>query len=127
MVQRRLLFAVLSMAWVSPASLLASPAAATEGTATLADLLPLLTREQSIAARMGTAYLAVAEHDRFAATEAELQSACVQGVTGLRQAVAALVRRDLARGDTVLVEGWVLARAEAETLALISLYGTRSC
>jgi hypothetical protein len=52
---------------------------------------------------------------------------CGEGVPGLRQAVAALVRDDFANGETVLVEGWVLARAEAETLALISLNQGRSC
>ena len=80
----------------------------------LADLLAQLTLEQSTAARMGNAYLAVADQCRLATTEAGLRGSCGEGVAGLRQAIAALVRADLARGDTVLVEGWVLARAEAE-------------
>ena len=90
-------------------------------------LLVQLTPEQSTARRMGEAYLAVAEKGRLVTTAVKLRGSCGEGVPGLRQAVAALVREDLARGDTVLVEGWVLARAEAEALALISLNQTRSC
>ena len=122
--QRRL-FAYLSLAWISPGTLPVSPT--TEGPDPLPALLAQLTLEQSTAARMGRAYLAVAEHDRLATTEARLSRACDEGVAGLRLAIAALAREDLARGDTVLVEGWVLARAEAEALALISLNPTRSC
>ena len=93
----------------------------------LADLLAQVTLERATATRMGNAYLAVADQCRLATTEAGLRGSCGEGVVGLRQAIAALVRADLARGDTVLVEGWVLARAEAETLALISIHQTRSC
>ena len=93
----------------------------------LADLLAQVTLERATATRMGNAYLAVADQCRLAITEAGLRGSCGEGVVGLRLAIAALVRADLARGDTVLVDGWVLARAEAETLALISIHATRSC
>jgi hypothetical protein len=76
---------------------------------------------------MGEAYLAVAAPRRLAVTEARLGRSCGAGVAGLRRAVADLAREDLACGDTVLVDGWVLARAEAEAMALISLYGTGRC
>ena len=93
----------------------------------LADLLAQVTLERATATRMGNAYLAVADQCRLAITEAGLRGLCGEGVVGLRLAIAALVRADLARGDTVLVEGRVLARVEAEALALISLNQTRSC
>ena len=56
--------------------------AATEGPDPLPALLAQLTLEQSTAARMGRAYLAVAEHDRLATTEARLGRACDEGVPG---------------------------------------------
>ena len=124
---KRRFFAYLSLAWISPATLSVPPATATEGSDPLPALLAQLTLDQSTAVRMGQAYLAVAEHGRLAATEARLGRARGEGVAGLRQAIAALVRADLARADTILVDGWVLARAEAETLALISIERTRSC
>ena len=39
----------------------------------------------------------------------------------LRDAIADLTREDLACRDMVIVDGWVLARAEAEVLALVHL------
>ena len=124
---RRRLFAYLALAWASPASLRTRPASSMGEADRLADLLALVTLERATATRMGNAYLAVGDQCRLATTEAGLRDSCDEGVAGLRLAIAALVRADLARGDTVLVEGWVLARAEAEALALISLNQTRSC
>jgi hypothetical protein len=123
--QRRL-FTCLGLAWASTI-LSARAASATDAVDPLATLLARMTPERAAAARLGRAYLAVADQERLAATAASLRCTCGDGVAGLRQAVAARARADLARGDTVVVDGWVLARAEAETLALIALHEPRPC
>ena len=120
MMQRRW-FGSLSLAWVLPSSVLAGRADP------LSSLLAQLTVEQSTAARLGHAYLAVSDVGRLAATESRLRRAADGGVDGLRRAVATLARADLARGDTVLVDGWVLARAEAEVLALSTYHRAWAC
>ena len=127
LVMQRRLFAYLSLAWSASASFLSSPGSAAEQPDRLPALLVQLTPEQSTARQMGEAYLAVAEKGRLATTVAKLRGSCGEGVPGLRQAVAALAREDFTRGETVLVDGWVLARAEAETLALIAIHAARSC
>ena len=114
-------FGSLSLAWVLPSSVLAGRADP------LSSLLAQLTAEQSTAARLGYAYLAVSDVGRLAATESRLRRAADGGVDGLRRAVATLARADLARGDTVLVDGWVLARAEAEVLALTTYHRAWAC
>jgi hypothetical protein len=120
MMQRRR-FGSLSLAWVLPSSVLA------ERADPLPSLLAQLTAKQSTATRLGHAYLAVADVRRLAATESRLRRAADGGVDGLRRAVATLAQADLARGNTVLVDGWVLARAEAEVLALTAYHRVWAC
>ena len=120
MMQRRW-FGSLSLAWVLPSSVLADRADP------LSSLLARLTAEQSTVARLGHAYLAVADVGRLAATEVRLRRAADGGVDGLRRVVATLARADLARGNTVLVDGWVLARTEAEVLALTAYHRVWAC
>jgi hypothetical protein len=124
--QRRL-FSSLVLAWAGTAWPPARPAVAAGDPDALATMLAQVTPDRAAAARMGRAYLAVADRRRLAATEACLRGSCGATLAELRRTVADLTRKDLARSDTVLVEGWVLARAEAETLALIALHGAPTC
>jgi hypothetical protein len=68
---------------------------------------------------LGSACLAVADERRLAATLRRLHERSPTRIAELRAAIAEFAQEDLARHDTVLVDGWVLARAEAEALALI--------
>lgn len=88
----------------------------------LRGLLVRLTPDVATARRLGRAYLASLASDAgLRAMLARLEAARPQDVAALRDVAAGLARADLARGEVVVVEGWVLARAEAEILALIAL------
>lgn len=83
----------------SPAAILASPRAAR---------------------RIGRRYLAIAPGEadpvRLAATLPALRDPVAQ-----RRALDAARRRDFAAGDTVILDGWILARSEARLCALAAL------
>jgi hypothetical protein len=63
------------------------------------------------------------------AERARLEADCVNRValaadadaTAWREALAALRRREFADGETVVLDGWVLARSEASLCALLAL------
>src|SRR4051794_6518254 len=85
----------------------------------LASLFGEFTLHYSTLDYLGSACLAVADERRLAATLRRLRERNPTRIAELRVAIAELAQEDLARHDTVLVDGWVLARAEAEALALI--------
>ena len=85
----------------------------------LASLLGEFTLHYSTLDYLGSACLAVADERRLAATLRRLHERNPTRIAELRAAIAEFAQEDLARHDTVLVDGWVLARAEAEALALI--------
>jgi hypothetical protein len=97
------------------------PAAGAEGPLGLAELLPTVINDRAMASLLGAAYLRQADSKRLDRTLERLRQRGPTSVAILHSAVAELAREDLARRQTVVVEGWVLARAEAETLALIHL------
>jgi hypothetical protein len=77
---------------------------------------------------IGARYLALAPEERDAARLARLLFAGIAearrpfaGVDALRRAIGAHRERDFAAGDTVLVDGWILARTEARLCALVFL------
>ncbi|MFL5332834.1 MAG: hypothetical protein ACJ8H8_06565 [Geminicoccaceae bacterium] len=86
-----------------------------------ASLFGEVTSDYSTIDRLGSAYLAVVDEHRLAATLRRLRDKTPTRIAELRAAIAELAQEDLARHDTVLVDGWVLARAEAEALALIHI------
>jgi hypothetical protein len=91
----------------------------------VADLLP-----HAPAARMiGERYLATAPEERSASRLAAAlfgsmppkTRADAGALSRLRQAVDARRRHDFACGDTVILDGWLLARTEARLCALAAL------
>ena len=71
---------------------------------------------------LGRAHLAAspdpaALHARFQA----LAASGPRGLAELRDLVGAATAEDLERGEVAVVDGWVLARTEAEILALAAL------
>ena len=87
----------------------------------LAGLLGTLTDDAGTAARLGASCLATVEARRLAETQRRLGRLGPTRPHELRRAIAELAGEDLARRDLVVVDGWVLARAEAEALALLHL------
>ena len=85
----------------------------------LAKLLGLMTSDPPKVRRLAAAVLDAAEGGRLATTLRHLRQQGHTRVADLRAAIADMARDDLAHGDTVLVDGWVLARAEAEALVLV--------
>src|SRR5215208_5856765 len=82
----------------------------------LASLIGELTSDHTMAARLGATYLAVADERQLTDTLRRFRERNPTRIAELRAALAELAQEDLARQDTVLVDGWVLARAEAEAL-----------
>lgn len=80
-------------------------------------------------ARMiGVRYLAQTAHECDAAVlAAELPAGCAvaptsrQAFDDIRQTIDAQRQRDFATGDTVIIDGWILARTEARLCALTAL------
>lgn len=87
----------------------------------LAGLVAGLTRDRRSAARLGASCLAMVDDGRLALTWQRLRERRPTRTQELREELAGLVRDDLRRRDMVIVDGWVLARAEAEALALVHL------
>lgn len=88
-------------------------------------MLGIVFADLEAARAVGRAYLA--GDPRAAAGAARLAdalaaAAAAHGPEGARRRVAALRESALRRGDVVLVDGWVLARAEAE-LCVLALAG----
>lgn len=80
------------------------------------------------ARRVGMSYLAQAARECDAAVlAAELPAGCAVAPTSrqafdeLRQTIDAQRQRDFAAGDTVIIDGWILARTEARLCALTVL------
>src|SRR6476619_3806167 len=84
-----------------------------------ASLIDELTEDDAPASHLGTSYLAMVDGGRLAQTLRRLRARNPTRTEELRDAIADLTREDLACRDMVIVDGWVLARAEAEVLALV--------
>jgi hypothetical protein len=86
------------------------------------ELLLSLSADHPTARRLGQRYLATGDDTApLAATLRRLADHRPSDAGALRAAIAHAVRDDLAVGDTVVVDGWVLARSEAQVLGLLSL------
>jgi hypothetical protein len=86
------------------------------------ELLLSLSTDHPTARRLGQRYLATGDDTaQLAATLQRLADHRPSDAGTLRTAIAHAVRDDLAVGDTVVVDGWVLARTEAQVLGLLSL------
>ena len=113
---------VLGALVVGPAALALSASTASSE-ARLSHLLRrLVARDLATAWALGRAHLAAspdpaALHARFQA----LVAAGPRDLAELRDLVGAATAEDLERGEVALVDGWVLARTEAEMLALAAL------
>ncbi len=102
----------------SPAELLLNALGAPDSLATIGRAATVAGRDAGL--RHATAEeLAAAIIERHAALGAKLHDR-----RALRRALAGAVRADFAREDVVVVEGWVLARVEAE-LALLAVRHAR--
>lgn len=124
--RRRFLSAIAAIATIAPVVLtgagwlrlgrwLSVPARAG-----LAGLLP----NPAVARAIGLSYLAQApgEADRSALTAQVFGGAEETGsASGIRRTLAAKRDRDFAEGDTVVLDGWIVARTEARFCALIAL------
>ncbi|MHA1563675.1 MAG: hypothetical protein ACTSX7_00060 [Alphaproteobacteria bacterium] len=106
---------ILGFAAVAASALLPTLAGAGAG--------PELFASPSAARAVGRRYLALYPEERDVATlqEALFSGQARIGGTALRQHVATLCRRDFAAGDTVIVDGWILARSEARACALSAM------
>lgn len=84
---------------------------------------PALFQRPEAARAVGARYLALYPEEG----KAELldESLFAQGLpanpAALRRHIGAMCRRDFAAGETVIVDGWILARSEARACALVSL------
>jgi hypothetical protein len=88
----------------------------------LDELLRGLAGDRTVARKIGRQYLAsLPDTTGLARAKAWLSEAASGDGGALRAAVSAAAAADFAAGEVVVVAGWVLARAEAETLALIAL------
>lgn len=86
--------------------------------------LAALVGDAAAAAPLVRAYLARVPDapDRLRALAARLAAGpAARGAEELRAWLAAARRDDFAAGDVLVLEGWVLARSEAELLALAAL------
>jgi hypothetical protein len=81
-----------------------------------------LWRNRNAARAIGRRYLAERPHEADATHLARHLfgdgGAVPVSLADIRQAVVAARNRDFAQGDTVLVDGWLLARSEARLCAL---------
>lgn len=95
----------------------AATTATTDGPGTTIDLPGVTDVDPGILV-VGARYLATHPDD----ADPEALLAALPPVDGdPTAAAAALVRSDFARGDTVVVDGWVLARSEARASAILAL------
>ncbi len=80
-------------------------------------------RTPTAARAVGARYLAHYPGERQAGLlrEALFANGLPTDPAALRRHIAALCRRDFAAGETVVVDGWILARSEARACALVSL------
>ncbi len=98
-------------AWARPAKD-AAPAA----------VLAAIFEHLDSAVAIGRRYLSRYPDERASrALAAELQRASGHDPAAARTDLRARVRRDFERGDTVLLDGWVLARSECHACAAIAL------
>ncbi|UYN93993.1 MAG: hypothetical protein KIT25_18355 [Enhydrobacter sp.] len=105
--------------------LLATPAS---GMAPRRDGLRSLIAHWDAACLIGRRYLAIAPEDRSASALCRAlfggplpSGGGAAAVSHLRGIVEVRRREDFSRGDTVLIDGWLLARSEARLCALASL------
>ena len=88
----------------------------------LSDLLTGLVADRGAACRFGHAYLASgADPTRLQALLEALAGAAARGPEAVRVLLDARRRESFVAGDVAIVDGWVLARTEAEIFALIAL------
>lgn len=80
-----------------------------------------LVGDRATAARMGMSHLLAdpSASQRLAALENEIAAA--SSPEGLRAALRTRRERELMQEEIAVVDGWVLARSEADLLALIAL------
>jgi hypothetical protein len=96
-------------------------ATAPSGAGALGGRLLSLVGDEAVARALGRRYLAsLPDATALAGAMDRLRALAPKDGAALRSAVAAAAA-DLAAGEVVVVAGWVLARAEAEALALIAL------
>jgi hypothetical protein len=94
-------------------------ATAPSGAGALGGRLLSLVGDEAVARALGRRYLAsLPDATALAGAMDRLRALAPKDGAALRSAVAAAA---LAAGEVVVVAGWVLARAEAEALALIAL------
>lgn len=88
-----------------------------------ASLLRNLVTDREGAARLGRTYLAAhpGEARGGGLVRALAGPTGPTSASGASSAVAARIRSDYAAGNTVVVDGWVLSRAEARLCALVAL------
>jgi hypothetical protein len=116
--RRSLLGAVAALA-APPAT---APSLAASVPSGLRDRLAGLVADPDTARRLGRAGLAAgADPARLQDLLEALASAAARGPASVRALLAAERRRSFAAGDVAIVDGWVLARTEAELFALIAL------
>lgn len=90
------------------------------------DALEALLPRTEDAALVGRAYLAQYATEGDADLLRRSLVSLAAEPRSLRRAIGERIRRDFAEGDTVRVEGWVLARTEARLCALCALSKDRS-
>jgi hypothetical protein len=126
--RRKFLISAISVTllpWLARSSLATHPLQASHATASEEaerHLLSLFSDLQAPRA-VGNRYLALypAEADRELLRVGVIESAGTPDLKGLRASLAHRCREDFRNGDTVIVDGWVLARTEARTCALTTL------
>ncbi len=119
-VRRRDLLALLAALFPSPLAAAVAPSGGP-----IAGLL----RHIKAARAVGVAYLAIAPQERSAAMLSQLLfgGMSTNGPNSdvhtqqLRQAIEARRQRDFANGETVILDGWLMARTEARLCALAAL------
>lgn len=118
--RRAVLAAALLAPWLG--GLLRPGAAAAGLRGSHAEAVAALFRHRRSAAAIGRRYLAAvpteADLDRLLAG---LGEAGAGGQSDLAQRLRARISQDFARGDTVQLEGWVLARSECRACAVVSM------
>jgi hypothetical protein len=84
--------------------------------------LALVFRQRQSAIAIGRRYLSCYPGDTLPHRLAEaLSGASTEDAAAARRALLARVRNDFERGDTVLLDGWVLSRSESRACAAFAL------
>ena len=105
----------------------AAAATGAVGAGPLDEVLRQLVKDGAAARGLGRRYLAAAGPAGVAGAaerRAALEAAAAGGIWAVRARIAADRERDFAGLDVVTVDGWVLARSEAELLTVVATAGT---